>query len=230
MFRSAVLLLFSTFLAVQPLAAAPEPSPTIKASIFCFRYAPELDTIYLRDKAGGYIKTELSTANIVGPQDVVVENQFVTLHRQQAGANGETTYPMVGRVRVPDACPRALILLLPAAKGAELPYHSLAFAHTDQGFPLGSMKMVNLSPYPVRGAVGADTVNVASGKVVDFKPTGAPGASVDVLFQFQKEDRWQRMAATRWTLREDRRFLMCIYEDPASGRMHLRSIPDRTKP
>jgi hypothetical protein len=48
-----------------------------------------------------------------------------------------------------------------------------------------------------------------------------------VLFEFQREDRWQRMTATRWTLRDDRRVLMCVYQDSATKRMHLRSIPDR---
>jgi len=37
------------------------------------------------------------------------------------------------------------------------------------------------------------------------------------------------MAVTRWTLRDDRRLLICIYEDPATRRMYLRSIPDRAR-
>lgn len=76
--------------------------------------------------------------------------------------------------------------------------------------------------------MGKDTLEAASGKTTDFKPTGDPGESLAVLFQFQRGDRWQRMTATRWTMRDDRRFLMCVYEDPATGRMHLRSILDRT--
>lgn len=230
MVRSVASLILAPILGALPLAAAPEVPSTIHVSIYCFRYAPGLDTIHLRDKGGGFVKTELSTANIVGPRQVIIDNGTVTLHRQETAADGAATYPVIGRVRVPDACPRALLLLLPAAKDAEFPYRGLAFAHTDRDFPLGTMKIVNLSPYPIRGAMGDDTVSVASGRIVDFKPGGEPGVSLPVLFQFQREDRWQRMAATRWTLRDDRRLLMCVYEDPANGRMYLRSIPDRTLP
>ena len=38
------------------------------------------------------------------------------------------------------------------------------------------------------------------------------------------------VAETRAAIRQDRRWLMFIFEDPATGRMNIRSIPDRTAP
>ena len=217
----------TTLLAAGDVSA--DPLPTVRVSVYCFRYAPRLETVHLRSNAETFAKTELSTANIVGPEQAVVENQSVTFHREVVATDGaKPTYPPVCRVRIPEKCPKVLVLLMPSPAGGELPYRGIAFAHTDADFPLGSVKLVNLSAYPVRGAVGKDTLEVASGKTTDFKPTGDPGESLPVLFQFRRNDRWQRMTATRWTLRDDRRFLMCAYEDPATGRMHLRSIPDRT--
>ncbi len=207
-----------------------EPVPTIPVSIYCFRYAPQLDTIYLRSATTTYPKIELSTANIIGPQTAIVENGAIHLYRQDTAADGTITWPVVGRVQLPPGCPRALILLLPAPAGETLPYRGLAFAHTDRDFPLGSMKFVNLSSYNVRGAMGNDTVNIASGKVETFQPKGEPGTSLPVLFEYLLDEQWQRMAATRWTMRNDRRELMCIFEDPSTHRMNLRSIPDRTAP
>lgn len=213
----------------SPFAAAfAEPAPAIPVSIYCFRYAPQLDTIHLRSATATYQKIELSTANIVGPQTALVENGSIQLYRQDTAADGSISWPMVGRVQLPAGCPRALILLLPAPTGEALPYRGLAFAHTDRDFPLGSMKFVNLSPYPVRGTMGSDSVSIPSGKVETLQPRGEPGASLPVLFEYQRDDHWQRMAATRWTLRDDRRVLMCIYEDPGTHRMNVRSIPDRT--
>jgi hypothetical protein len=211
-------------------AALAEPPPTIPVSIYCFRYAPQLDTIHLRTGPATYQKVELSTANIVGPHQSVLDNGAITLHRQETAADGAVTWPLVGRVRLPDACPRALILLLPAPAGEPLPYRGLAFVHTNTSFPLGSMKFVNLSTFAVRGAIGDNTVVIPSGKVKTLQPSGEPGASLPVLFEYRRDERWQRMAATRWALRDDRRLLMCIYEDPVTHRMNLRSIPDRTQP
>jgi hypothetical protein len=212
------------------LTAAPEPPPTIPVAVYCFSYAPKLDTVYLRTAAASYQKVELSTANIVGPENAVIDNGTITLHRQQAGPEGSVTWPLVGRVRLPADCPRALILLLPAAAGEPLPYRGMAFAHTASGFPMGSLKMVNLSPFGVRGSVGTDTVLVRSGAVENFQPKGEPGVSLPVLFEYQRDNRWQRMTATRWSMRDDRRTLMCIFEDPVTKRMNMRSIPDRTMP
>jgi hypothetical protein len=215
---------------LTPLVAAPEAPPTIPVSIYCFAYAPNLDTVHLRTGAASYQKVELSTANIVGPQQALVDNGTITLHRQEAAPDGTTTWPVVGRVRLPADCPRALLLLLPAPAGEALPYRGLAFVHTNRDFPLGSMKMVNLSPFAVRGAVGAATVTIRSGGVETFQPRGEAGESVPVLFEYQRDDRWQRMTATRWALREDRRSLICIFEHPVTKRMNMRSIPDRTLP
>ncbi|MCU0780846.1 MAG: hypothetical protein MUF04_07065 [Akkermansiaceae bacterium] len=211
-----------------PLAAA--PAPTIPVAIHCFRYAPNLETVHLRSGADTYQLVELSTANIVGPNPGLVDNGAITLHREEKGADGKTTWPLVARVTLPAECPRALVLLMPGAPDDKLPYRGLAMAHTSRDFPLGSMKFVNLSVYAVRGAVGQDKVFIPSGKVETFRPTGEPGDSLPVLFEYQRDDRWQRMTATRWALRDDRRQLICIYEDPATGRMNLRSIPDRTEP
>lgn len=215
---------------LTPLGAAPEAPPTIPVSIYCFAYAPQLDTIHLRTGAISYQKVELSTANIVGPQQTLVDNGAITLHRQETAKDGSNTWPVVGRVRLPADCPRALILLLPAPADDALPYRGLAFVHTGRDFPLGSMKMVNLSPFAVRGTVGAATVTIRSGAVETFQPRGAAGESVPVLFEYQRDDRWQRMAATRWALRDDRRSLICIFEHPVTKRMNMRSIPDRTLP
>jgi hypothetical protein len=215
--------------ALTPLGLlAQTPLPVVPVSVYCFRYAPQLETVHLRSAATAYQKIELSTANIVGPQGAVVENGDVTFHRQATAPDGTATWPPVARVRLPANCPRALVLLLPAPEGEALPYRGLAFAHTDKDFPPGSMKMVNLAPYAVRGFVDRSTVTIRPGSVETFRPRGEPGASVPVLFEFRNGEQWQRMTATRWTIRDDRRSLMCIFQDPATKRMNLRSIPDRT--
>ena len=47
-------------------------------------------------------------------------------------------------------------------------------------------------------------------------------------FEFFDEDRWNLLTETRCAIRKDRRWFTCIYQDAATGRMNIRSIPDRT--
>jgi hypothetical protein len=51
---------------------------------------------------------------------------------------------------------------------------------------------------------------------------------VPVRFEFFDQDRWNLLTETRCAIRKDRRWLTCIYQDPVTRRMNIRSIPDRT--
>ncbi|RYD49290.1 MAG: hypothetical protein EOP85_01910 [Verrucomicrobiaceae bacterium] len=48
-------------------------------------------------------------------------------------------------------------------------------------------------------------------------------------FEIEKEGRWSRLTETRCAVRKDRRWLLCVYLDPATGRVNMRSIPDRSR-
>ena len=120
------------------------------------------------------------------------------------------------------------MVLFPAPKGATEPTAVLCFNHDLQDFPLGVYRLINLSPHPIRGAIAREFVEAKPGGVANLEPAGEPGAVVPVRFEFFDKDRWNLLTETRCAIRKDRRWLTCIYQDPATGRMNIRSIPDRT--
>ena len=135
--------------------------------------------------------------------------------------------PVLATAKVPKGIQRALVIQLPASKGAAEPYRSLVLNHDLQDFPLGVYRLINISPHPIRGAIAHNFVEAKPGGIANLEPAGEPGAIAPMRFEFFEQDRWKLLSVTRCAIRKDRRWLTCIYQEPATGRMNIRSIPDR---
>ncbi|MGC4013342.1 MAG: hypothetical protein QM755_02320 [Luteolibacter sp.] len=213
-------------IAAAGLARAEDP-PHVEVSLYCFQYAPEAKTVAVRTGDASYADVTLSTANITGPVQAALTDGRVTLHRRVEGPKGEITWPVIGSAKLPDKLTRALLVLLPPASGSGETYRCALIDYTDAAFPYGSYRVANLSPFPVRGAIGKSYVELKSAAMGTIKPQGEPGEVQPSRFEFQDNNRWNLLTETRCAVRNDRRWLLCIYRDPDSGRMNLRCIPDR---
>jgi len=209
-------------------AHAQEKVPTLSSTFYCFRYAPELQSVYVRTGAQTYMEVELSTANLVGPMNAALVDGVITLHRKDTDSEGKTIYPLVARAKI-GAIKHPLIVLVPGKKDGKLSYRSLVLDRSDAKFPLGSYQFVNFSTHPVRAKIGTGGIQIRPGKAKIFKPKGSPGEMMPVIFQYHDGEHWRRMTSTRWANRDDRRSLICAYLDPADKRMKMRSIPERLK-
>jgi len=210
-------------LALFLLTLCPAAADPVEISLYCFRQVPGLGTIRVPTSGGAATEIRLSTANIVDP--LKAETQDGTLTFLGMPESPDKPPKPAGRVTLPGG--PALVILVPAAKGAAMPYHCFTVARTDDGFPLGSYQVVNLSPFHVRGAIGRSPVEVKPAGVTRFKPEGTPGTNLGARFEFHEDGAWKLLTETRCAIRADRRWLLFAYKDPQSGRMNLRSIPDR---
>lgn len=218
-----------TFLVFLPSVYAQESASKIEARFYAFRYAPKLQSVYLRTGIKTYQKVELSTANIVGPLKVLINDGSVTIHKMENNEEGEVIYPVVGVVKVPASITKALIILAPAnQEKSKYSYQTFVIDQKISQFPLGSYKLVNLSPYQIRGAIGSTRFIVQPSRVASFNTKGQSGQALPVLFQYRKQDRWRRLTETRWAHSKTSRFLLCSYFDLSTKRMKLRSIPNNT--
>ena len=134
------------------------------------------------------------------------------------------------RVTIPSELNKALIVLLPAPAGSAEPYRGFALDYTRDRFPLGTYRLVNVSKHHVRGAIGRSYAEVKPGGVAGIELQGDEGATQGVKFEFNENGKWSRLTETRAAVRRDRRWLVCVYQDPTTQRMNLRSIPDRDYP
>ncbi len=192
----------------------------IEVSFYCLKYIPGLETIHV-PKAGGTEPVRLSTANLTNPVKTVLAGDEAVFLK-----GPEDTTP-AGRIRIPAAVTKALLVLVPAGPKGGGVYHPLLI---DQGesFKAGTYRVVNFSHRKIRGAIGRSYIEAATGRMADLELQGEPGTVQGVRFEFENEGRWNRLTETRCAVRKDRRWLLCVYQDPATGRMNMRSIPDRS--
>lgn len=208
-------------LAILPLHAASPERREIEGSFYCFNYVPGLETIHV-PAATGSVPVRLSIANISEPVKVPVIDGEAVFQREA------TPSAAAVKVRIPREIAKALVVLLPAPAGSPEPYRAFVLDRAREKFPLGTYRLVNLSPHAVRGAVGRSFAEAKPGAIAGLELQGEAGETQAVKFEFQQDGRWNRLTESRAAVRRDRRWLVCIYEDPASHRMNLRSIPDRT--
>jgi hypothetical protein len=207
---------------------AEEPMPKIPASFYAFAYAPGHESVTIRSSPDGFEEIRLSKANIVGPVNSVMLDGSLKIHSKPVTVEGKVTHPVIGSVKIPAGIRRALVVMFPDSKNAATPYRSIVINHDLGDFPLGAYRMINVSPHPVRGSVAREYIEAKPGGMANLEPQGEPGAIVPVKFEFFDKGRWNLLTETRAAIRKDRRWLTCIYQDPVTGRMNIRSIPDRT--
>ena len=218
---------FALFLVAAAGLPAQEKPPTIPTSFYVFEYVPRRDVMHLQTGEQTFQPHQLSKANIVGPIDVTLTDGLLPIYDKPATVGGEVTYPRLNTARFPAGLKYALVILIPAPANSPEPYRSLVLNHDLSDFPLGVYRMINVSPHPIRGAIGKSIIQAKPGSIANLEPKGQPGEILPVRFEFFSEDRWNLLTETRAAIRDDRRWLTCIYQDPVTGRMNIRSIPDR---
>lgn len=202
-----------------PLHADPR---NVDVSFFCLKYVPGTQEIHVPKQSD---PIRLSTANITAPVTVAVENDEALFHTS-AVVDPKKLPPIAAKVHIPKNVNKALVVLVPAPNGSLQPYHGLVIDH-GADFRMGTYRVINFSKRSIRGAIGKSYIEANSGGSANLELQGDPGAVQGVRFEFHDGQRWNRLTETRCSVRKDRRWLLCVYQEPG-GRMNMRSIPDRT--
>jgi hypothetical protein len=210
---------------VIPLNAADEVR-NVEVSFFCLKYVPGLETIHV-SHGNATEPVRLSTANLTDPIAASAFNGDVVWRKDALASGSKEPAPVLGKIKIPAGIDKALVVLVPGKPGAAEPYSALVMDRGER-FKLGTYRVINFSPRKIRGGIGRSYVEAASGAVGDLELKGEPGAVQGVRFEFEKEGTWNRLTETRCAVRKDRRWLLCVYQDPVTNRVNMRSIPDRT--
>jgi len=223
--------IIATFLFSALQGGAQEASSKVSASFYAFATVHGHQSVMVQSGAASFQEISLSSANIVGPHACVVIDGKITIRSAKAaGENSGVARPVIASAVIKEGIEKALVVLFPAPAASTEKYRCLVFNNDHTDFPLGVYRLINISNKPVRGAVGRQVVKAEPGGVANLELKGEPGSIMPVRFEFFEEGGWNLLTETRAAVRNDRRWLMCIYQDPSTGRMNIRSIPDRTRP
>ena len=123
---------------------------------------------------------------------------------------------------------RAILILVPGAKGAAEPYRALVIEDSENNFPDGGAFVANFYNKDVRMLIGEKTTLLHAGGESSFpRPAKRdPFNMAPVVFQFQQDGEWRTANESMLRFLKGIRYLMISYVDPASGRPRIATIQD----
>lgn len=203
---------------------------TQRASFYAFEVPAARTSIHLMTQKNTFIKLDLPGANATAPVTVANPDGNIAIYDQPVtGADGKKTYPLLGKITASSQWKEVMVILVAGkntASGKEQ-ITGFAFPMSKTDLPPGSIKFANLSPCLIRGALGNSKLLFKPGVIETITLDEKSGSMVNVVFQYQDDDAWQRMMATQWAAGNQERTLVFAFKNPLSGIMTSRSIPLR---
>lgn len=131
------------------LVAASAETRKITYRTLCLAWAGDVRTLHLLPPGGtgGSREIPLFTEIFSLPEEAEVDPSGVRFSVDAAGTR------LLPPVKLPDSG-RVLFLFVPSPGSKDGPYRIAAFAEDDDSFPPGSVRLLNLSPVPVRFELG----------------------------------------------------------------------------
>jgi hypothetical protein len=216
------------FIATISASPAQDEVPKQRVSFFAFDVPAERTSVHLMTPKNGFLKLGLPGANATAPQTLANLDGHITIHDQPvAGPDGKMTYPVLGKIKSSPQWPEVMVILIAEKKGDKDQFTGFAFPMSKTDLPPGSIKFANLSPHVVRGLLGSSKVIFKPGVIETIKLKEKAGSMINVIFQYQEGETWQRMMATQWAVGSQERILVFAFKSPLSGTMTSRSIPLR---
>jgi len=202
------------------------PLKTIDVCIYAIAYAEGSETVYLSDSEEELKPVRLSKANVLGPYPAALNaDSTITLRSQQITETEAINHFVIAHVQLPDDVKEPLLILSPSEEG--LAYDAMVVEISMQRFPLGSYLLANLSPYNIRGHVGAAEVGVSPENVAAILPAIDDAGPYNVQFEYDRKGSWKSFANSRWTKEVDKRTLLVAYMEPRTSKMKIRGLPVR---
>lgn len=135
---------------------------------------------------------------------------------------------VLAKAKMPANFKKGIFIFLPGAgKAGEPAFRVMAIDDAVRVFPRGSVKVINISPTPVKITLQKEEFTFKPGetKLIENQPVDADNSSAMTAFQF-KDNQWQRFAAGVWPHPGEKRVIELIFENPNSKQIELQGIRD----
>jgi hypothetical protein len=200
-----------------------KPETTLPVSFYCFNYAPNLRTIYIKSGETAFKKVDLSIANVVNGGQASLEDESLVLYGPQ-GDDGE--HPAIGRLEI-ESLQEPLIVLSSTEEDGKATYDAKAIEGKLKNFPMGGYYFINLLPQSMKIKIGDTSIELKPNENKMVEPKSAAGEVTPVTIEYLNDGHWLLASSARWTYRPDRRTIIGVRLDPRSKRVVVKSIPLR---
>ncbi|WOO40626.1 hypothetical protein [Rubellicoccus peritrichatus] len=213
------------FLLGEPIAEGAE-GRTITFRTLCFRHQDDVKEVKALGPDGqSLIPVKLYTTYSLPERMMLRDNQAIFVMEDGLSADGVSPkFRVVARTTVPSSVSQVLFVFLPAEKNASEPYKLIALQDDPKAFPYGNVRLLNLSPVPVRFHLGeqagakAKTVKPGGIEMVDRVQQVDDYNMYQVRIEFQGRKGFVPISSTRWKAADRKRDLAITYFDPDTKR------------
>lgn len=215
-------------------ATAQDDGRTVIFRVLCLEHAGGLISAFAPapGKEGAKIEVPLFTSEFSGEMKGVFTGGQAALFTEQDGPDGKPARKVVARGALA-ASPRQAFLVVPAgeqAKDKSLVYQIVAYDDREDGFPMGSTRVVNFAPFPVRlNLAGADLPPIppAGSKVYPQVRTVDEWNMFSVRIDFAADGtNWVPVASQSWKASERKRDWVVTRFDAAARQPIIRLYQD----
>jgi hypothetical protein len=228
--RSATL--FACFAALSsPIRAEVPQGAGIELRLLAFQPEMSTDEVFAHDPAATN-----KAAGVNTPLRSYLNHQFTTLMASSRRVvftklpdRSSLAQPdaVLGEWQVPVGLRSAILLFLPEKTGAGHPYKIMAIDDSKNAFPVGTFRVSNLSPHPVRILLEEKNYDFKPGQTgfITDPPVREGNQSGMKAYSFH-DNNWQRIGSGIWPHPGESRVVQILFIHPARGHVQLRAFDD----
>ncbi|WP_035611971.1 hypothetical protein [Haloferula sp. BvORR071] len=228
---------------VSPSAFAQEPAPApdgtpakeeqgYKIRGLSFLVDAPATGVFIHDPTAkpGTPGTAFGIKNYLNHELSVVPSTADNLVVTKSGDSASIKDPasVLAKIKLPDHFKKGIFVFLPGTGKAGDPiYRTLVIDDAVRVFPRGSIKVINLSPSPVKITLEKEEYPFKPGesKLIEKPPVNDQNASSMTAMAF-KDNQWQRFGQTLWPHPGQKRVIQIIFENPQTKSIELVGIND----
>lgn len=188
----------------------------------------QVKEVQLQTSNGEAVKIPLYTSTFSKEFEVTLEGNLLNFLLPETSSNAE---PLMAASAMARETQRQLFLFLSSKKSAGAPpYRVLVFDDSENEFPMGSTRLLNLANNHVRFVIGEHSRDLKPGGVDSIpqamKRNATNQAAVEISFQ-QTDGNWNPISSTRWLSLPNQRSWVIAFIHPESGRPMVHNYQDQ---
>lgn len=217
-------------LAGLSLVAGAQEARRLLARTLCFTYVDDAKSVFVpAGKDGGMTEVPLYTTVFSEPFEMNATGNGGVF--SLPNDDPENPYTPLKAAKLPSSA-KVLFLFLPSPDKKDGPYKVVALSDDTSSFPYGSVRLMNLSPHPVRFHLGEHNGKNAIGLMPGKAELVRSITRIDdfnrypVLADYKTEKGFEPFYNNAWRVVSEKRDLVIAYQDPKTGFPHINHYED----
>jgi hypothetical protein len=184
---------------------------------------------YVGKVGDSLLPLKLAEEGLTDPQKVTTENGVLNLFSSATVDKVSATAHLAATLKIPAGCSRSVVIIVPAAPGALLPYRMVALDDDPASCPWGESKVVNMTPVDFALEIADHKLLLSGGKI-----TAVPKVTkldeynrAQTNFYYKQGDQWVIAAERQMQYLNTLRRVFLIYKSPNALAPDVRTIVDQ---